>query len=304
MKIDEYLRQHGFRAIHLRIITDGAYSARDSEWNYSDVPHTEFVHRNLSGYQILVEDDYLVAVNLQRIGPFIIPILTYMKHSRSLKHDYFLSILNIFIQVSTTHQETGSGCRTITNYSFFFRGLIGKVIALYAKFSTRKNNAVLMTEDLPMRIQKGNLRKQGIIFTHDQNTKIGFRETLDIGRDNVDISPIGPLSFSIEVLDSMEQMYTDIPNMFLRIMWDNQRILILPKICPHEGAELLEPAKSPSADRCILICPWHGRKILPLHEFPRGINHKTASLYCNSNLLVSYVCNEHNLSEFLTITLE
>ena len=43
-----------------------------------------------------------------------------------------------------------------------------------------------MSEDVPMRNQKGILRKKGIKFLNDNQSKIGFFETEDLSKRNVD----------------------------------------------------------------------------------------------------------------------
>ena len=43
-----------------------------------------------------------------------------------------------------------------------------------------------MSEDVPMRNQRGNLRNKGLSFLSDNQDKIGFYETEDLSINNVD----------------------------------------------------------------------------------------------------------------------
>jgi nitrite reductase/ring-hydroxylating ferredoxin subunit len=47
----------------------------------------------------------------------------------------------------------------------------------------------------------------------------------------------------------------------LSVVRSQGRVLVFPRLCPHEGANLDD---SPRGEGCALSCPWHGRKFKPI----------------------------------------
>ena len=50
MKIDSFMKKQDYKHLFLRRITRGDYSPRDSEWNYSDIPHLNYIHTKVESY--------------------------------------------------------------------------------------------------------------------------------------------------------------------------------------------------------------------------------------------------------------
>jgi len=265
--VDSFLLAAGYRYLSCTLVTDGLYSVKDSEWNYSDVPHLNYVHARVEGCPLLTSKNHVSSLFMQRLGPFVVPASLHVSHLEARVHDYLLTILNIVVRVATSHERSDSGCLTITQYTFYFRGFLGRLAALMARFATKCNYGVLMSEDLPMRVQRHRLRQLGVVFDFDHSPLIGFSDTLNICENHLDASglclPLG-LTHVALICDDGDLM---VEELLLRIRWDRDSVMILPLVCPHEGAPL---------DSCnlhsgnVLMCPWHGRRLLPLEVLSRA----------------------------------
>jgi hypothetical protein len=259
--------KNGYRSIRLILSSKGDYSQKDSEWNYSDIPHLNYIHSRVEGITLKASRTHISNIFLQRVGPFEIPASVNISHLTAGKHEYIMTILNIGISVVTSHKNDSDGCLTTTTYEFFYKDLAGFIMCLLARMTTRKNYRILMSEDMPMRIQRGILRRKGIGFKLDTLDLIGFTDTLDISCNNIECGSALQANeeFRIEVTGLSGSI--DTANDLLRVEWRDNNLLIVPKICPHEGAPLAhKQTHMHSADHLhdCLLCPWHGRKIGPV----------------------------------------
>ena len=48
------MKSNGYKYLSLRLQTIGEYSSRDSEWNYSDIPHLNYVHKKVYNHIIFM----------------------------------------------------------------------------------------------------------------------------------------------------------------------------------------------------------------------------------------------------------
>ena len=279
---DRFLQEAGFRCLTLTLTTEGPYTPKDSEWNYSDVPHLNHVHTRVSGVPLACENTYSSSLFLQQIGPLQIPASLHISHLTSDTHDYVMSILWIVIRVCTTHQPKESGgCLTKTDYRFYFRGIIGWLLASLALLSAKRNYAILMREDLPMRLQRHYLRQKGVSFFYDTHQLIGFAETLKLYDNNVDISEVGTAkrTFVLKLHNSEGEVL--VSESFLRISWSSSIVKIWPMICPHEGADL--SACRITSHSMTVSCPWHGRQLKPLVVFTPSVESSVKEFtFCHS----------------------
>lgn len=112
-----------------------------------------------------------------------------------------------------------------------------------------------MSEDIPMRLQRGKLRHQGFLFKSDCQERIHFTDTLDLSIKNIS----KPLSGTPNITVSL--CYGDTPKpldeLYLILVTTHSDIRILPSVCEHEGASLFSPEFCKVSDQC----PWHGKKI-------------------------------------------
>lgn len=262
--IQQFFCNNQYKKISLQLSSEGYYSPRDSEWNYSDIPHLNFIHTRVEGVTLKTSKHHVSNIFLQRVGPFEFPASVNISHRSWDRHSYIMIILNIGIAVETTHGGTGEACKTTTRYDFFYKGLFGYLICLMARYSTRKNYQILMSEDMPMRIQRGELRRKGVTFALDKLDLIGFSDTIDVTANNIDCRSAVPQGAIYQFIVSSIPGSVEIENYWLRAEWSNSLMRIYPLICPHEGAPLRQKVKSldSTADDCrVAACPWHGKKI-------------------------------------------
>jgi len=133
-----------------------------------------------------------------------------------------------------------------------------------------RNYDVLMTADLPMREQRGRLRKRGYVFAGD-SAGYGFRESSNVYVRNV-IAPQELSRSSIRVrLDNVAEgrsVYGGDAEDGVVIERNSNVLLVYPRICDHEGASL----------DCALLqekglrCPWHGRTVRPIASIDTATN--------------------------------
>jgi hypothetical protein len=267
--IESLLRSERYRSLRLQLQTIGPYTPRDSEWNYSDVPHLNVVHTRVSGHTLLCSRTLSSSLFLQRIGPWLVPATLHIEHEDPSVHHYLLTILNLVVCVSTTHAAHAKGCLTTTTYNFHYRGPLGWFMAHLARWATRRNYRVLMAEDRPMREQRQHLRHRGVRFAFDDADLIGFSDTLDIQREHVDASGLQRQSDHCILNLADPQGCIPVSDLLLQVSWDGRDISLWPLICPHEGAPLQAPNGCGAAQS--LACPWHGRRLRPLLVLPRSV---------------------------------
>lgn len=271
MNIYNFLASQGYKNIRLVLRSTGPYSARDSEWNYSDVPHLNYIHTKVEACTLLITKNDISNIFMQKVGPFLLPASVHISHVEATKHEYVMTILNIVIAVETTHTETGDGCETTTKYLFYHKGFIGWLVSHLAKYATRQNYHTLMSEDMPMRLQRGRLRGQGFRFELDSLAIIGFTDTLDIKANHLDGGQV--LEEGNEVIIELSELSgkVDIDRYKCTVHWIDNTVWVLPMVCPHEGAELCfhVAKKSQSNSAPTATCPWHGRRLNPLVALDR-----------------------------------
>ena len=293
MKFSLFMKNNGYKFLLLRLQTKGNYSKKDSEWNYSDIPHLNYVHTKVDGHSFYSDNERIVNLFMQKFGPFSIPVTNYIEHLESDKHFYVMNILGMVVSITTSHKSEGYlKALTNTEYKFYYRSFFEKFFAFLIRFATRRNYKVLMSEDVPMRQQRGNLRKKGIVFLGDKKDKLGFAETENLNEKNVDARNYFKLkkALSIELFKENEKFH--IKELFLSFVKNGNEISILGEICQHEGANL-QYEKYNKKDQCRAACPWHGMIIRPLkviNSTDKSINYfnylnQKFSVQIDSNIL-------------------
>ena len=106
MSLSRCMKQNGSKLLLLRLKTRGKYSARDSEWNYSDIPHLNYIHTKVDCHTYFSSNERVVNLFMQKFGPFKIPVSTYIEHLETDKHSYVMNILGMVVSV-TTHISEG-----------------------------------------------------------------------------------------------------------------------------------------------------------------------------------------------------
>ena len=275
------MKRNGYKYLVLRLNTSGEYSFRDSEWNYSDIPHLNYVHTKVEGYSFYADNERIVNMFMQKFGPFCIPVTNYIEHIDKKKHSYVMNILGMVVSVTTIHQsEDKLKAKTTTEYKFFYRNFLEKLFAIVIKFATKKNYKVLMSEDVPMRIQRGLLRKNKIFFKSDKSNKIGFSETEDLNKVNVDARNFFKFKKSFLVDINFKEEKKHIKDLFLTVINFNNQISLLGDICQHEGANLTYEYNA-KIKKCRTACPWHGKVISPLLVINKSDKNNHKFMYLN-----------------------
>lgn len=301
--LHSFLLCSGFRKLDLQLVTTGAYLPTDSEWNYSDIPHLNYVHTKVDGYTLLAEKNNIHSLFLQRVGPLLLPAAVSIFHHEPGRHDYIMSLLNVIIVVATTHEPFDCGCKTTTSYAFYYRGLFGYLVAFGARLMTRRNYKTLMSEDLPMRNQRGLLRRRGVRFAYDDQELIGFAETNDVSQDHVDASNLCRKSESSTITIQGLTGHRTLEDFLIELFWYKDTVILMPLICPHEGAPLGRQQLKPNH---LAECPWHGRRVAKLATLNRGEQTKCSISFCNQSLIIELRPTEsfQDGSETLTIRLK
>ena len=290
MSIPAFLVRNGYQSIGLSLETSGPYTAKDSEWNYSDIPHLNYIHTRVEGYAFSVSRRHISNIFLQKIGPFTLPASVSILHEQPEIHEYVMTILNIMIHVNTKHIQKTNECLTTTDYSFCYKGLLGLIICRLARRATRNNYKVLMSEDRPMRLQRGALRQRGIAFALDERDIVGFSDTQDITLNHVDASasPQARQSWSASIDDSVG--YANDHDHLLQLVWRHNCLQVFPLVCPHEGADLSGQLSNQDCNpKQAIICPWHGRAIKYLLEVSLLTYAAHRLNFCNMNLVLEVV---------------
>ena len=270
----------GFVFSRFRLVNEGDYAPYDADWNYKDIPHLNILHKLVNGFPASIEDGVITSVNLQKVLGFVLPMVVANYHSGKNRQTYFTSFLNFLLVVETTWESIGEiRTRVVTTYAIgskwylkFFHPVIQKLIT--------RNYADLMSEDIPMRTRRGQLRKWGYGFRTD-GLPHSFITTLHILDENMvyksELHPPPPIHLSLEQLDGARHddlLTTQSDHWGLRLRTERATLHIFPRLCPHEGACL----DTQTITDTTVKCPWHGRVLRPLASIPIPWPAETASI--------------------------
>jgi len=256
--IRSFLKKRKFKHLELILNTYGDWSPHDSEWNYSDVLHFPHVHKVFDQLIIDINNKSNSSFFLQKILFLNNPLLIYQEHTNKEKHEYVATSYGITISIITEHRDSKVGALTITNYRFYYNNFLGFIFALIAKFATKKNYKKVMAEDLPLRVQRGLLRKTKNIDFKMDNILISPIATSNAQDNNVSLKKSLKLNKTFKL--SQTKPLFILHDFFIKFSLINNKVFISSTICPHEGSPL---------DDCEIInrCKWHGRLIKPYYEF-------------------------------------
>ena len=275
------LKKENFNFNFFEAETIGDYLPEDSDWNYKDVAHAKYVHSNVSSYQAFTLDDMAASVNQQKL-PFIgmsIPVVTINYEISKFNQMYFFSIGPFVVIVNTISTKINlDKTKVKTSYAVGSKGLFKYLHKIIGKILLR-NYKLLMTEDAPMRIRKGQLRKSGHKFYSDN--KSSFKFSAEINRANVYLNKNEETEMLIKKSTFLTLKHGDtigkssgILNFF--ITEEENLKKIWPSTCSHEGALL--------SSKCIkkskIFCPWHNKVVNPIIIIDRDKNNIFKILQC------------------------
>jgi hypothetical protein len=260
----------GFVFSHFSLVNEGDYSPYDADWNYKDIPHLNILHKLVDGHPATIEEQVITSVNLQKVLGIPLPMVVVNYQSGPDRQTYFTSFLSLLLIVETTWQAIGDlRTRVTTTYAIGSKGYLKFLHPLVRKLITR-NYENLMTEDIPMRTRRGQLRKWGYRFRTDGPPHT-FTSTLHILDENMvvkkEMGPPVPLHLDLAQLAAAARadlLTTQSDHWGLRLGVRDGQLLIFPRLCPHEGACLDRQEIAATAVRC----PWHGRVLRPLVLLP------------------------------------
>jgi len=160
--------------------------------------------------------------------------------------------------VQSQWQDTGiNKAKVTTTYHIFAPKVFGWSLRLVEKI-LKRNYSILMSEDLPLRERKGQLRNQGFSFKHD-NSPHSFLDSRNIASNNVVLpKEMQEKTYKIEInsfIAGNTQLLGSDDMRGLRLERNGNQILVGPRMCMHEGA-CLDKVKIEDE---VLRCPWHGR---------------------------------------------
>ncbi len=266
----ELVRALGRHGLHFRSFTvesEGPWTVEDADWNYKDVPHLNEVHTNARAVGAAIGDDLATTLNLQKTLGVAMPIAVANYVASDGTQVYYTTMLCFVLVVETRmsdngHDGAGRRCRVQTTYH-----VGGPRVALWAFPLLRRiltsNYRVLMSEDLPMREQRGRLRRAGYSFASDGRPRT-FAETVDLTVRNVvapDLVGDKVLDIDLGTLDEGSTITAGTGPDGLRIVRTDGAVLsIFTRVCDHEGASLDCAVFTGE----VLVCPWHAKRVKPL----------------------------------------
>lgn len=246
--------------------TVGQWAPSDALWNYLDVPHLNFVHSAVSGEEFYSSEDASVSVFKQQVFGFRVQAVTAIVKRRDDLIEYVTSLPFVLISVSTKILDMQKQCRVVTTYTVSTSTFLRPLHRLI-HWTLARNYRLLMSEDLPMREQRAALRARGVLFVRDR-VGYGFEASKRIGESNVlpahdNVEPIYLKRLPQTVGEWSRVVLSNGLELLVSQGLEDDQVLVLPGVCPHEGARLAEPGGCSGAQSGEIKCPWHGRSFRP-----------------------------------------
>ena len=282
------LESQGFVFSQSVKILEGNFEPSDAEWNYTDVPHLKEIHKLVEGVPGAIDHNYWAGIFVQRIGPIRIPITVFNYAFDRFCNIYFGSIGPFALIIKSKWESLGnSATKVTTEYSLGSLSYL-RILHPVVHRLLGRNYRMLMADDLPMRLRRGELRARGYQFKGDSDGN-GFLESLNTATNGV-LAPLSAPTISwAKEIGSIPEGSTLIGSddvSGVRIVRSGKVVTLYPRICLHAGANLDEAV---IIDDC-LVCPWHGKAVKALAKVTdTGINSEFAgsgiSATCNGTTL-------------------
>lgn len=276
------LSANGFTFKQFDCVSEGNYSPVDAEWNYMDVPHLKYVHKQVDGWPTFLADTVSASVFVQNIPLFRLPLTVTQYKTSKDSITYYTSFGLYLVIIETRWAEVGPNrTRVTTTYAIGWIGWLTGLGFPLIRWLLRRNYKILMSEDIPMRDQRGRLRAQGYDFKFPEAgpsfiySKKIMEQNVVVPEQNVIAPP------SVHRWDDVTMKISDIGDgsvvtigdanhVGLSVLRTGGSLQFFPRLCPHEGASLDDEVKScgangrTSGSPCVIQCPWHGRKFTPI----------------------------------------
>lgn len=265
------LSRLGMRFTTFSLSTDGNYAPEDARWNYLDMPHFEYVHKQSNAVGGVADDVVSSGIVLQAF-PFVrLPLIVTLYQSSETSVTYFTSFGMFLVVIETDwHHLDVNKTRVTTTYAVGTKTWLFSLLFPLVRYSLTRNYHQLMSQDLPMREWRGHLRQKGYDFI----ATTSIADTTKIMDTNVIVPPQNVLESTVlrgwpdvvvklgELLDGEVRSIGEDDHYGIQIIRRGRALAIYPRLCPHEGAKLCAPVASVE----VLRCPWHGRKFRPIVE--------------------------------------
>lgn len=275
------LRDEGMTFRDFECVTEGDYLPEDAAWNYMDIPHLTYVHKQVDGCLTFAADSVMGSVFFQRVPFFRLPLTVVIYQSARNSITYYTSFFLFLVVIQTEWNAIGPmRTRVVTRYAV---GWTNRLVGLFyplIRWLLRRNYRILMSEDLPMRKRRGDLRTGGYDFRVAGEIP-SFIESRRIMQQNV-VAPeqnvIAPSDVPTwpsrriaweELVEGHPLLLGDPNHVGLSVQRRRDRVLVFPRLCPHEGACLDEAPRCRTSaggrgDNDVIECPWHGRRFRPI----------------------------------------
>lgn len=272
--LQQLFKKKGFKFRDFEVSDIGDYAPDDADWNYKDVHHLNIVHKTVHGVQAVMTDDVMCNINLQKIPILGLEIpMPLIQYDHSKHNAIYLSVFGPYIVLvnSIFKDFNENQTKVVTKFSVGSKGIF-RILNPLIEHVIKKNNKILMNDDLPMRNRRGELRKINHLF-HKTTEKYSFEFSENIERANVFLNNEENNILKIEkkIIDDASDgdiigKANGVLSFFVTEGADGFK-RVWPSTCSHEGARLNRKCLKTN----YLLCPWHNRKINPLMIIKNGL---------------------------------
>jgi hypothetical protein len=259
-EIVQGLRDQGYFLSQSVVYSTGRFAPTDVEWNYKDIPHINHVHSQVGGITFYTDHDASSSLFIQNILGIRAIFCGILYKSSPTSMTYLFS-LGVFIIIVETDWQSISESHTKVRTTYhigsarLFRLLHGVVHGML-----KRNYRLLMKEDMPMRLRRGDLRARGYTYRADSEG-VSFLQSLRTGQTNL-VRPVQPEGHTLVDVDLAA--FNDGTSLVgsddfggMRISKAGTQVQLFPRICRHDGASL--DGQSIGLNQAIK-CPWHGNE--------------------------------------------
>ena len=261
------LERHGLSHKSVTVDTEGDYLPADVDWNNKDIQHLNYVHAWADDVTAIILEDLQASVSLQKVLGITSPVVIVHYDSGPDHQTHFFTLLAWTIVTDIEFIKLGPmRTRVETTYTVMARRPWMLAFPLI-RLLLRRNQRQLMSEDVPMRERRGQLRRWGYTFRGDEKTTRDVRDSINVHSDNV-IAP-SELETELPTFDPVPIASIDEgsgtlvgrdDHLGLKLIRQGRTVLAFARMCPHEGAAL---DGIPCTDGHVR-CPWHARKLSPV----------------------------------------
>ena len=117
----EQIKQNGFSHRKFSLETIGEFTPEDADWNYKDIPHTEYVHDLLDGNSTFIDDKIVCSIAFQKIPPFFRFPISLVNFDYDKEHQVYYTTLFFWLLLIKTRISSPTRFQTSvkTEYNLF-----------------------------------------------------------------------------------------------------------------------------------------------------------------------------------------